>query len=177
MGHKVSLRSLEMADLPLFWQWFADRDVVQYSLTTWQFPTSEWETQAWLERTLLDKQTLTLGIVEQPTQRLIGYGGIAAISSINRSGEYYMLIGERASWSKGYGTEATKLIIAHGFQSLNLNRIALTVSDVNAGAVKAYTRAGFEIEGRLRQACWRNGAYHDKLVMAALRETWAADQR
>jgi len=72
--------------------------------------------------------------------------------------------------------EVTKLIIAHGFQSLDLNRISLTVSNVNAGAVTAYMRAGFEIEGRLRQACYRNGAYHDKLVMAVLRETWAASE-
>ncbi len=91
---------------------------MQYSLSTWQFPTSRWETHQWLERTLRDKQTLTLGIVEQTTQQLIDYGGIAAISSINRSGEYYILIGERASWGKGYGTEATKLIIAHGFKAL-----------------------------------------------------------
>lgn len=174
-GERVYLRSLEMNDLPHFCQWFADRDVVQYSLSTWQFPTSQWETQAWLERTMLDKHTLTLGVVEHATQHLVGYAGITAISSINRSGEYYILIGDKASWGKGYGTEATKLIIAHGFHSLNLNRIALTVSDVNAGAVKAYTKAGFAIEGRLQQACYRNGAYHDKLVMAVLRETWAAN--
>ncbi|WP_321282548.1 GNAT family protein [Marinifilum fragile] len=38
------------------------------------------------------------------------------------------------------------------------------------GGVKAYQRAGFKLEGRLRQACYRNGEFHDKLVMSVLKE-------
>jgi RimJ/RimL family protein N-acetyltransferase len=68
----------------------------------------------------------------------------------------------------------TKLIVEYGFASLNLHRIALTVSDVNRGGVKAYQRAGFTTEGVLRQACYRDGQYHDKIVMSILRAEWEA---
>jgi RimJ/RimL family protein N-acetyltransferase len=57
---------------------------------------------------------------------------------------------------------------------LNLHRIMLTVSSLNIGAVKAYTRAGFQQEGVLRQASYRDGAYHDKIIMAILRPEWEA---
>jgi len=173
-GHRVSLRSLELSDLDDLWHWFADREVIRYSLSLWLFPNSRHETQTWLERTIRDKQTLTLGIVEQASDALIGFAGISGISQINRSGEYFILIGNKNCWSKGYGTEVTKLIVEYGFATLNLHRIALTVSEVNSAGVKAYQRAGFTREGVLRQACYRDGQYHDKIVMSILRPEWQA---
>lgn len=176
-GERIVLRSLELEDLDLFWSWFADREVVRYSLGMWQFPWSRSETQQWLEKTLRDKETLSLGIVEKASGRLIGYAGIAAIGRINRSGEYYLFLGEKDSWGKGYGTEATRLIVHHGFSSLNLQRIGLSVYAVNTGGVKAYTRAGFKQEGVLRQAGYRDGNYHDVLVMSIIRPEWEAAYR
>ena len=64
------------------------------------------------------------------------------------------------------------MIVHYGFASLNLHRIMLTVSSLNRGGVKAYTKAGFQQEGVLRQACYRDGSYHDKIVMAILRPEW-----
>ncbi len=171
-GDTIDLRPLDDDDLDPFYGWFADREVVRYALGLWQFPMSMVEVRDWLDRTMRDKGSLSLGIVRRDTCELIGYAGIASISAINRSGEYYILIGDKESWGRGYGTEATKLIVDYGFASLNLQRIALTVSAVNAGAVKAYTNAGFTVEGTLRQACYRDGAYHDKIVMSVLRPEW-----
>jgi RimJ/RimL family protein N-acetyltransferase/SAM-dependent methyltransferase len=172
IGQHVALRSLEMSDGAAFHRWFADRDVVRYSMTMWQLPMSQVETDAWLERQLNDKETLTLGIIERETGQLIGYAGISGMSRINRRGEYYILIGEKDCWGKGYGTETTKLIVEHGFNSLNLNRIMLTVSASNIGAIKAYSNAGFVKEGVMRQVHYRDGHYHDELVMAILRSEW-----
>ncbi|GHO61222.1 N-acetyltransferase [Ktedonobacter sp. SOSP1-52] len=168
-GEKVVLRSLELEDLDMFWTWFADREVVRYSMGTWLFPWSKKETEQWLQQTLQDKNTLTLGVVKKDGSQLIGYAGIASISHINHSGEYYILLGEKSSWGQGYGTEATQLIVHYGFASLNLHRIMLTVSSLNTGGIKAYTRAGFRQEGILRDACYRDGVYHDKIVMSILR--------
>jgi RimJ/RimL family protein N-acetyltransferase len=176
VGESIYLRALEPSDAPAFSRWVADREVVQYLLTAWQLPVSASETVAWLSKTIVDKDVLTLGIVEKSSDQLIGYAGIAGICRINRSGEYYICLGDKSKWGKGYGTEVTRLIVAHGFASLNLNRIMLTVSDVNGGGVKAYLRAGFKQEGVLRQACYRNGSYHDKIIMSTLKPEWEASQ-
>lgn len=175
-GEKVILRSLELEDLDRFWTWFADREVVKYSMGTWLFPWSKKETEQWLQQTLQDKNTLTLGVVKKDGSQLIGYAGIASMSRINHSGEYYIFLGEKRSWGQGYGTEATQLIVHYGFASLNLHRIMLTVSSLNTGGIKAYTRAGFQQEGILRDACYRDGAYHDKIVMSILRPEWKAQR-
>lgn len=174
VGKNISLRSLELDDLDLFCTWFADREVVRYSMGTWLFPWSRSETYTWLEKTIQDKETLSLGVVENETQHLIGYAGITSISRINHSGEYYILLGEKKCWGKGFGTEVTQLIVHYGFASLNLHRIMLTVSSLNIGGMKAYTKTGFQYEGTLRQACYRDGSYHDKIVMSMLRPEWEA---
>ena len=46
------------------------------------------------------------------------------------------------------------------------------MSDVNVGGVTAYQRAGFVTEGRLRDASYRDGRFHDKIVMSILRPEW-----
>ena len=51
----------------------------------------------------------------------------------------------------------------------NLRRIHLQAIATNAGAIRAYTKAGFVVEGRLRQHAWVRGAYEDVVLMGILR--------
>jgi len=48
----------------------------------------------------------------------------------------------------------------------------LTASEKNVGAIRAYIKAGFIAEGIMRQAFYRDGKFHDKIVMGILREQW-----
>jgi RimJ/RimL family protein N-acetyltransferase len=79
-------------------------------------------------------------------------------------------IGVTSMWGKGYGTEATRLLVRHAFQTLNLNRVGLEVYEFNQGAIRCYEKAGFRIEGRLRQSYFADGRYWDTVVMGILRE-------
>lgn len=132
------------------------------------------QVQHWLAATLADERSHSLGVYLVETDELIGYAGISGISRHNRSGEYFILLGEKSHWGRGIGTLVTQQVARVGFQELGLNRITLTVSEPNQGGVKAYLRAGFKLEGRLRQACFRENAFHDKLAMALLYTEWLA---
>ena len=65
-----------------------------------------------------------------------------------------------------------KLLLEYGFNTLNLNRIDLKVNDFNSRAIKCYQKIGFIEEGRMRQSCFRNGKYHDQIIMSVLRSEW-----
>ena len=65
-----------------------------------------------------------------------------------------------------------KILIEYGFNTLNLNRLDLKVNDFNLRAIKCYQKLGFIEEGRMRQSCFRNGEYHDQLIMSILRSEW-----
>jgi RimJ/RimL family protein N-acetyltransferase len=78
----------------------------------------------------------------------------------------------REYWGRGYGSEAVSLMLRFGFTELNLRRISLSVFEYNTRAVRAYEKAGFQQEGRLRQALQRDGRRWDELFMGILREDW-----
>lgn len=168
----VKLAPLQPEHVAHFYTWLRDPEVIAYSLSVFQSLETNAQIDQWFAATLAQANTLNLGIYWEETNALIGYAGLSGISATNQSGEYFIFIGEKAAWGKGVGTMVTKQIVDLGFTSHQLNRIMLTVSELNTGGLKAYTKAGFILEGRLRQAACRQGVFHDKLVMSVLREEW-----
>ena len=65
-----------------------------------------------------------------------------------------------------------ELLVQHGFETLNLNRVALRVFANNARAIRCYEKVGFVHEGRMRQAHYDQGEYIDILWMSILRDEW-----
>ena len=60
---------------------------------------------------------------------------------------------------------------------LNLNNITLGVLAFNKHAIRAYEKAGFVHEGRMRQAVFKHGSYNDVLFMSVLRDEWNARKK
>ncbi len=147
---------------------------MRYSLSWFQTPKSKQDFKNWLAAIHNSSKSLNLGICCKDSDQLIGYAGIAEMSSLNRSGEYFILIGEMAYWGKGIGTEVTKAVTNYGFSTLGLHRIFLTVSELNQGAVRAYEKAGYILAGTLRDAAFRDGKFHNKVLMSALSSEWVA---
>jgi RimJ/RimL family protein N-acetyltransferase len=109
---------------------------------------------------------------ENNLDKIIGNCAIHNIDSKNRTCTCGITIGEKDYHNKGYGTEAMEMLVEYGFNTLNMNRIGLTVYDFNIRAFKAYQKAGFIEEGRKRQARYHNGKYYDEIIMGILREDW-----
>jgi len=104
--------------------------------------------------------------------RLIGFVVIHNIEWNNRAGVLAIGIGDTKDRNKGYGSDALKLILRYAFHELNLNRVGLDVIEYNHGGIRAYQKAGFQIEGRMREAVHRDGKIHDRIMMGILRSEW-----
>jgi RimJ/RimL family protein N-acetyltransferase len=102
----------------------------------------------------------------------IGSTGFNEIDRRSRAAELGIMIVDKNCWNKGYGTDAVHTLVGFGFGELNLNRIYLRVFDYNRRAIRCYEKAGFVMEGRLRQGHYHNGQYYDVLIMGLLREEW-----
>ena len=171
-GKLVNYRSLEIGDSELFFKWCSNRDAVRYSLSWFQTPKSNQDFKDWLTSINSSSKNINLGICCEDTGQLIGYAGIANISSLNQSGEYFIFIGDSEFWGKGIGTEVTKTITNYGFNTLSLHRIFLSVSELNLAGMKAYENAGYIKEGLLRDAAFRDGKFHNKFLMSVLSSEW-----
>jgi RimJ/RimL family protein N-acetyltransferase len=50
------------------------------------------------------------------------------------------------------------------------------VRDFNPRAIRCYEKCGFKLEGRQREALFRDDSYHDTLIMGILREEFEDSQ-
>jgi RimJ/RimL family protein N-acetyltransferase len=140
-------------------------------------PWSTAEEEEWFDHMLKspkEAHPLVIELMEDlETWTAIGGCGITGIEWKNRSGEIGIFIGEKQFWNRGYGTRVMGMLLQHGFDTLNLNRLFLRVFETNLRGIRAYEKAGFVHEGRSRQAEFRDGKYIDVLNMSVLKCDWA----
>jgi RimJ/RimL family protein N-acetyltransferase len=175
IGDKVYLRPLEMSDTTEMTTWMNDPDVTR-TLGMYR-PMNEENERAFVERVTRSDNEVGFAIMTRHGDRFIGTTGLMQIQWRDRQACFGISIGDKASWGRGFGTEATRLVTGYAFETLNLNRVWLNVYDFNHAGIRAYETAGYRREGVLRQATFREGAYHDVLVMAVLREEWVSPRR
>lgn len=172
-GDRIRLRAMEREDLPQFVNWLNDPDVRQ-GLAAF-LPLSMVREELWFEETLkhpVEQQPLSMEANINAIWKLIGSIGFHDIDWVSRKAEIGIMIGEKSLWNKGYGTEAMRLMLQHGFETLNLHRVYLKVFSNNPRAVRSYEKAGFVLEGKLREAHFVDGSYTDDLIMGVLRSEW-----
>lgn len=99
----------------------------------------------------------------------VGYIRISDIDYINSSACVGGDIAKEFR-GKGFAKEMYSLIFNLCFNSLNLNRLWLMVLDYNEVALNLYKKLGFKEEGIQREAVYKNGKYHDYIMMSLLRK-------
>jgi diamine N-acetyltransferase len=104
----------------------------------------------------------------------VGQTALVRIDFVSRAATFYLAIYSPEFWSKGYGGEAAKMMLDYAFDILNLNRVLLHVCAENKNAVAAYKKAGYVMEGTLREAMYHHNRYVDFYVMSVLREEYYA---
>jgi RimJ/RimL family protein N-acetyltransferase len=175
VGKLVALRRPQPDDLPAVVRWYQDREVAR--LTRYQArPMNPVEVERFFEHRMLAPDALAYSIVELPDWRLVGFTTFSSLDGDNGSVMFHITIGERDAWGRGLGTEVTQLMLSHAFERLGLHRVGLSVFSYNLRAIKAYEKAGFRIEGRLREAILRDGRYWDEIQMGALAGEWLERQ-
>ena len=169
-GVKTQLRRIERTDIPTFVRWFSDPEVRKFLMLN--RPISMAEEERWFESQLTDPST-ELFAIETAEGVHIGNIGLHNIDWLHRRAELGIVIGEREFWSQGYGSDAIRTLLAFAFREMNLHRIRLRVFEDNTRAMKAYEKCGFQREGCLRQAVYRQGRYCDEFIMGILSHEFA----
>ncbi|KGE19496.1 hypothetical protein PWYN_09215 [Paenibacillus wynnii] len=71
-------------------------------------------------------------------------------------------------WGNGYMSEALRLLLKFGFESMGLNRIEVICHPGNARAAKLFTKLGFTQEGILRQYRHTEAGFQDVAMYSLL---------
>jgi RimJ/RimL family protein N-acetyltransferase len=172
-GPTVVLRRHDAANLAAFRRWYADPEVAR--LTRYQDgPMRSEDIERFFEARVVGLDSLAMAIHVRETEQLIGTCAFSQLDGDNGSALFHITIGEKRAWGMGYGTEATRLMLEHAFSTLGLHRVGLAVFEFNERAIRTYRRCGFVVEGRAREAIWRDGRFWDEIQMSILDTEWRA---
>jgi RimJ/RimL family protein N-acetyltransferase len=171
-GKGVRLRALEREDLTMVVSWFNDYDT-RNMLASWR-PLSMADETRWYDA-LAGSKTDMVFIIETvspteggPRPRAIGSCGVHNIDWKNRTCMVGIVIGDKDDRGKGHGTEALRALVRWIHRELGLHRVELEVFAHNIPGVKSYEKIGFHLDGRRREGYFRDGTFHDLLLMSAL---------
>ena len=170
-GRLVTLRRHAPENVSAFRRWYADPEIARLARYQ-QAPMRPEEIERFFAARVVGPDALAMAVHERTTGRLIGTCAFSQLDGDNGSALYHITIGESDAWGRGFGTEATRLMVDHAFGALSLHRIALFVFEFNERAVRSYRRCGFVIEGRSRESIWRDGRWWDELAMSVLESDW-----
>ncbi|MFC9702395.1 GNAT family N-acetyltransferase [Streptomyces sp. NPDC056943] len=170
-GDLVVLRPVTEDDVPALLPLYEDAEVMR--LTGCHTHFEEPALRKWYASRGAQDDRLDLAVVERATGRVVGEAVLNEWDEENESCSFRIVFVPDAV-GRGLGTEATRLIVGHGFEALGLHRISLEVYAFNPRARRAYEKAGFTAEGVLRGALLWEGERVDATVMSVLAPEWAA---
>lgn len=177
-GERVVLRPVGEADAPGLAKLVGDPEVRRLT-GTHRGPDADPLTAArsWYASRADHDDRLDLAVVDRAAGGYLGEVVFNDLDPDNRSCSFRIALAGPRVFGRGYGTEATRLMLAHAFETVGLHRVSLEVFDFNPRARHVYERAGFVHEGTLKQALRWDGRWHDTHTMAVLAPDWFARRR
>jgi len=162
-GKSVNLRVVEKEDLSLLAEWSNNSEYLGEFIWLPQQSKAEWEKRydnlapdtKWF---FIEKKDGTkIGtLFHFPRGELLEIG-------------YALIPSER---SKGYGTEAVKVMVDYLFLSKNIVRVQAITDVDNVASQSVLKKAGFKKEGTIRKSAFMRGEWRDGCLYSILREEW-----
>ena len=173
-GRRVRLRPLERADLPRYQELFSEPEIsllygglgVPENLAKLQrrYDAGEYDTTDRFVLLVIEAEGTLIGAMQlRNTENLP-----------SRAATFGIIIGDPAYLDRGYGTEASTLLLDYTFAVLGYHKINLDLFEYNARAQAMYEKLGFVVEGRRRENHWTRGRFWDDILMGITAEEWWA---
>ncbi|AMO33261.1 spermidine N1-acetyltransferase [Lysinibacillus sp. fkY74-1] len=160
MLDSIKLRPLEREDLKYVHKLNNDSKIMSY---WFEEPYESFVELQDLFDKHIHKQSERRFIVEDE-KKIIGLVELVEIDLIHRNAEFQIIIDPNFQ-GKGYAFTVTTLAMKYAFNNLNLHKVYLLVDKQNEKAIHIYKKAGFSIEGELREEFFTGGSYRDALRM------------
>jgi len=165
-GETIALTELRLSDSNTLLRWINDPETVRFNAPF--TPVHESRHAVWFDGIEADPSRIVFAIRGLGEPRIIGLVQLADINPIHRSAELIIRIGEERDRNRGAGSEAVRLATSFAFRDRNLQRVWLRVFADNRRAIRAYEKAGLQVEGTLRRAAFIGGLWRDETIMAIL---------
>lgn len=155
--------------------WFNDPEVTQWLLMG-DFPMTKLAEREWFESRSKAQNTEIGFAVETLDGVHIGFAGIHRISWQDGTAVTGTVIGDKAYWGQGVGTDVVATRTRYAFEVLGLRLLFSGCIDGNAASYKMLFKNGYREYGRAPEKLWKRGAYRDEILMCLSREDWVGSR-
>lgn len=163
MVERVRLVPLDRPHLDRTRQWANDPFVMR--VMDRQHQVSAEEHEAWFASVVQSDACAYFAIEAGNERAHVGNVWLWDIDRRHRKAELRVVIGDDAARGKGLGAEAIDRLCREGFDRFGLHRIYAYVLSINPAARRAFERAGFALEGTLRDDRWAGDRFLDSYLL------------
>ncbi len=162
------LRSFRESDRTSLLKYADNPRVSTHLMDRFPNPYREEDAELWMEHVLSQDPEAVLAIAD--SEELIGCIGLELKEDVYRqSAELGYWLAE-PFWGKGIATRAAVAIVKYAFRELGLKRVYAGVFASNPASARVLVKAGFQLEGRLRNHVTKQGRVMDLLMYGRLPE-------
>ena len=162
-GDNLYLRKLHIDDISEdFMIWFSDEELMKYYTNSRNKITKE-KLMSSIDEGEKNGNSFTYGIFFKETDECIGTIKLGPINLAHKISDLVVLIGNKKFHGKGLSVEAIKLGNKLAFDFYDLRKLFGGMYESNISSIKAYTRAGWVIEGKLKGHYLENGVPMDRI--------------
>ena len=164
----VCLRAIEVEDCD-FLKDLINNPSIEYNVVGKSYSVSKKDELEWIQQ-FRNSDHCIRWIIESNSKR-IGTFSFVDIDWINRTASSGIKIdGTVKDRNKGDIKDAFYAALAYAFDELNLHRINSDTLDYNFFSLKLQKTLGFKQEGIQRKRVFKNGNYHDLIILGLLNE-------
>ena len=175
MGQEVFLRPLQESDIDdEYLSWFKNEDGhLDYFTGSCRVFTREMIVEDF--RKGISEKRWFYYLIESDSGTKIGNVKIGPIDTVNKTSDLVCLVGNRNFLGKGIASKAIAIANKVAFEKYDIRRLQGGMFQGNIGSIKAYTRAGWFIEARMKGFYWINGVSEDRVCVACLNPRYFPD--
>lgn len=125
-------------------RWMNDPRVNRYLESRFVTHTAESIRRSVVE---LSQNSVFAAVIDRATGDHIGNIKLGPVDHHHRTADIGIVIGEERCWGKGFATESIIAMTDHAFEVLGLAKVTASVYAINLASIRAFQKAGFELEG------------------------------
>lgn len=172
VNSSIYISDITAADKPAYIEHLQERQIHDQTLNI-PFPYTEADADWWINRVAEETQKQGRSVnwaIRNKEGALIGGIGFHdfRLGQSHKAELGYWLA--KSYWGQGIMTDAAKKIAEFGLSEFGLSRITANVFDFNLGSTRVLEKAGFQLEGLLRNHYKKNGKIFNGKLYARVRE-------
>jgi len=165
----IILKEVDISNIDSWYKWLNDPEITKYQ-DKGKFPNTKEKQYNYITKMQNSNNNVLFAITYKKTGFTIGSVSLQDIDWINRSAKLGIMIGKKSFIGKGIGKIVWNMITKHGLFELNLHRIYADCFEENKASLKCALASGFKVEGTIRDKYYKNGKWHNAIILSVLKD-------